>query len=802
MLPQVEDVTASTQQLINGPVAAWQHYTKRIKFWGFLEPIWALFARFLELFGLLSRKEFIAANNLDNELIMFYRKTPWLGWTVVNISQLLNQQIAGPAYGWTTKNGLMFNWQENILSTSPQGDLIHFRGSGSNWISKNISTMTGQKITGSVTRWTYRGDGHIAGIGPGDELVVFSGNINSWNTRNLTNELGLNILGPLTSWVTPNGSNRVPHIAGRTPTGDLIVFWLSTTGDWKFVNVSEITGRHIAGGICNWQRRNGPYLVEHLAARAANGEFLVFQWSPNHDWRVANVSRYNLENINSYPDVYQRRDSNGENVVVIAFKGDDENLFIHWWKQSSSWLAINLTAATEERVFDSPVSWVSYDRLNKPIENVAAQGDDYRLLIFNYDQKPRNLVEHLAAPYEGLKRMRGVERDLLVILWDWNDPRFLRPNRADLDNLIFGSTNSLNDYFQENSNGHFSIRRVDVRGWYDAKLPHGDYQYIDWTDLDSDGVIDPNEPQDLNSDGFVNQWHLRYKEAVEMAHADGFPFANYDTNQNGKLSADELGILLITPGDIDRGFKRSINESEYPQVVKLNINGLEFSSLIEVYSVPNQTVGIYAHELGHLYLGHGDMYWELPAGTFMKYAPGAFSVMDQHGWPPHYDPFAKMKLGWVSPRIILHSGRYEFPAIETGYRVWVLMDPNRGNDEYFLIENRWPVNTYEATLPDSGLAIWHIIEDHHVYNNLPVPPGMDSAKWTGAQGGRQWSRLGVRLIRPVNNFDNQMSLWDGADPATGYDQHLRWADGTPSGFEIRSISAAGNLMSADIVVPF
>jgi hypothetical protein len=70
------------------------------------------------------------------------------------------------------------------------------------------------------------------------------------------------------------------------------------------------------------------------------------------------------------------------------------------------------------------------------------------------------------------------------------------------------------------------------------------------------------------------------------------------------------------------------------------------------------------------------------------------------------------------------------------------------------------------------------------------------------------------MIRPILTppFDDSQALWDGAEPATGYDlqsvdpdpRHatLRWADGTPSGFALRALSAAGPEMSATVEVPF
>src|SRR5436305_13011480 len=100
-------------------------------------------------------------------------------------------------------------------------------------------------------------------------------------------------------------------------------------------------------------------------------------------------------------------------------------------------------------------------------------------------------------------------------------------------------------------------------------------------------------------------------------------------------------------------------------------------------------------------------------------------------------------------------------------------------------------------LPDQGLAVWHIMENPAVYGNLPPPPGVSAAQWAEV-APNEWGRRGVRMLRPVPGpgIDDTRALYDGADPQTGYDllsvdpnpAHtvLRWADGTPSGFEVRA----------------
>ena len=55
-------------------------------------------------------------------------------------------------------------------------------------------------------------------------------------------------------------------------------------------NVTSITGRRIVGPLTSWQTPNGPFTVEHLAGRDANGHLIVFWWSPPHDWQAIDVT--------------------------------------------------------------------------------------------------------------------------------------------------------------------------------------------------------------------------------------------------------------------------------------------------------------------------------------------------------------------------------------------------------------------------------------------------------------------------------------------------------------------------------
>jgi hypothetical protein len=265
------------------------------------------------------------------------------------------------------------------------------------------------------------------------------------------------------------------------------------------------------------------------------------------------------------------------------------------------------------------------------------------------------------------------------------------------------------------------------------------------------------------------------------------------------VEAAELAVLFILPGTGDGGGLGRIVGEDYTTretATGITVDGKLITWISEVSIGAPPGPGIVAHELAHLLLGLGDMYF---TRFFNPYAARAYSLMDQDGRAPHLDPASKLKLGWLHPRVVLRTGRYALPDVETQHAVWALVDPRRGTREYFLVENRWPGSSYDAVLPDRGLGVWHVIEDERTFTDNP-PPGVSATDWAKHRG---WPRQGIRMIRPVLGppADDRQALRDGSEPATGYDVALRWADGSPSGFALRDISPAGPLMEATIQVP-
>ena len=399
-------------------------------------------------------------------------------------------------------------------------------------------------------------------------------------------------------------------------------------------------------------------------------------------------------------------------------------------------------------------------------------------------------MPNIDEPYHGVKPTSPT-RWVPAILWDPHRPDHPRPSRQSIEGLLFGNGQSVRNYLAEVSGGRFTIANAGVLGWYDAAKDADHY----W-----------NHPASPCSDGFLHGHTEKWAEAIRRAAGD-IDMAAFDLDHNGVLEPDELTMLIVIPQNDPFGTQRGVVGREHPAPQPLVVDGVQVNTMVEAYIGSPPSLGLVAHELAHILLQAGDMYFTF----FQPYAAGPYSIMDQSPpSPPHLDPFHKLRLGWLTPVVVSTSGWYDVPAVETHGQVFILYSPLRGDNEYFLVENRWRGNSYDSHIPYQGLAVWHIIEDAAVHDSMPTPPGVNPQSWNDPKW-KGWSRRAIRMIRPIYGPPLDWHLWDGANAATGYDLHsvdpdpshvtLRWADGTPSGFEITSIPPASANMSIHLTVP-
>ena len=112
-----------------------------------------------------------------------------------------------------------------------------------------------------------------------------------------------------------------------------------------------------------------------------------------------------------------------------------------------------------------------------------------------------------------------------------------------------------------------------------------------------------------------------------------------------------------------------------------------------------QTIGLFAHELGHS-LGLPDLY-DTDVGnggvdTWSTMASQYVGTTNNSDTPPHYDPWSKAFLGWVTPIVHQPGDRFVEPIskVETSGEVHQFRDNpggfqnGSGSGEYWLVENR------------------------------------------------------------------------------------------------------------------
>ncbi|MEA2559244.1 MAG: hypothetical protein QOH06_748 [Acidobacteriota bacterium] len=102
----------------------------------------------------------------------------------------------------------------------------------------------------------------------------------------VTARTGVAVTGGVSYWETPLTDRVVEHVAGRSPSGELHVFWWGADGAVHDVNVSAKTGILIAGSPVAWL---GATPREHIAAIDPAGALVLFTWTPASDWTAQRV---------------------------------------------------------------------------------------------------------------------------------------------------------------------------------------------------------------------------------------------------------------------------------------------------------------------------------------------------------------------------------------------------------------------------------------------------------------------------------------------------------------------------------
>jgi M6 family metalloprotease-like protein len=395
----------------------------------------------------------------------------------------------------------------------------------------------------------------------------------------------------------------------------------------------------------------------------------------------------------------------------------------------------------------------------------------------------------------------GQDRSL-VILATFNDQGSLGTTAAQWSSAYFNPTKSVSQYFAANSGGQF--------GLVPAAESHGTVNdgVVGWVNV---GINHPN-----NSISDVSN---RLATRAAIIAADPYVnYAAYDTNGDGVVRNTELHVTVIAAGQeasccAGYGGARSLwghqwvlQGSEIPTVDGKWVGGWGYTQFGEMHGDHMAAMGIMVHEIGHD-LGLPDLYdidgssngvgtWSAMGGGSWGYVPG---VDPYEGMtPPLMDAWSRSFKGWITPTVITGTQTTTLNAATTGTAgVAVQMLPNpdgphdwswqgSGTGEYFLVENRQRTG-YDASLPGSGVVVWHIDESRG-NNANDVARLVDIEEADGAMTGRGDAGDTFRA--------------GGATAFTGATTpNSNLNSGAPSGVSMSGVSASGVAMSATFTAP-
>ena len=277
---------------------------------------------------------------------------------------------------------------------------------------------------------------------------------------------------------------------------------------------------------------------------------------------------------------------------------------------------------------------------------------------------------------------------------------------------------SLASYFDEVSYGRLRLTG-DAFGWFLAR--------------EDPGTSDEAMATAKNKSDYTDPYTL-VQEVLALADPV-VDFSQYDLDRDGVVD-----FLFLILADSDGGTEPELFQT--PRTFAFTIEGQQplqtaDGVYIDWFSVFNESSGLgyMVREFLHLcgmpdldgspqgipprHVGVG--FWSVMGTGYMLGPPDPITGEPDGSVPGHPDPWTKIALGWVEPKVIIAPGKVELPAVEEEpvvYKIPVGGDPEA--KEYFLIENRQRIG-FDRYLPGAGLLIWHV--DERVLEHFTQPDG-------------------------------------------------------------------------------
>jgi M6 family metalloprotease-like protein len=207
---------------------------------------------------------------------------------------------------------------------------------------------------------------------------------------------------------------------------------------------------------------------------------------------------------------------------------------------------------------------------------------------------------------------------------------------------------------------------------------------------------------------------LALTAAASQGHVN---FRKFDANRDGKITSNELTVLVISKNVGNAG--GSANHFGGGGSFKIPGQDVTFAGGDAVAREGGAFAG-FNHELFHT-LGGIDLYgpWHgclsfnegLSLMTSTNFGPDDERILELDAWH-------KMLVGWIEPRLVaigrpgqaqLAAQHLPLSAEPERKRPLLVYDERKGKSEFFLLEYRTPFRLgYDKNVVTSGLVIWHV----------------------------------------------------------------------------------------------
>ncbi len=356
---------------------------------------------------------------------------------------------------------------------------------------------------------------------------------------------------------------------------------------------------------------------------------------------------------------------------------------------------------------------------------------------------------------------------------------------------LLAPTGSVRDVYLQNSYGQMELNS-DVSGW--ITLSKSEQYYANGQSGDStlwealrealdtlDQAVDFTQ-YDADNDGYI--------DSIAFIHS-GYGAEWGGTDADGVASADRIW-----------SHRWAIQNPSWTSTEGVRVSDYHISpALWRTSGSDIGRIGVIAHETGHFF-GLPDLYDTNGGGAGI----GSYGLM-ANSWgfsgsqlcPPHFSPWSKLQLGWISPVNISQSGEYTIAQSETSNEYFVITDGFPGN-EYLMIENRQNAG-FDCSMPQGGLAIWHIDDE----------AGFDTEGYPGKRWPKDGKHYRVAMAQADGNFqlEKGVNRGDSGDVhhGGGVDAMAPGPDGHPNtdayqsgritvtGHTISNISSSGPVMT-------